>query len=39
LSLVYVPAVYLVMDDLEQWLGRKLRRLFGISEPGAGLKH
>ena len=30
LSLVYVPAVYLVMDDLEGWLGRKLRSLFGV---------
>jgi multidrug efflux pump subunit AcrB len=39
LSLVYVPAVYVVMDDLEQWLGKKLRRLFGIGQPSASLKH
>jgi hydrophobe/amphiphile efflux-1 (HAE1) family protein len=39
LSLVYVPAVYVVMDDLEQWLGKKLRRLFGIGQPSASLEH
>ncbi|MBB4362510.1 HAE1 family hydrophobic/amphiphilic exporter-1 [Bradyrhizobium sp. CIR18] len=28
LSLVYVPAFYTVMDDLERWVGRSLRRSF-----------
>ena len=27
LSLVYVPAVYLVMDDFERWVGARLRHL------------
>jgi HAE1 family hydrophobic/amphiphilic exporter-1 len=33
LSLVYVPAVFIVMDDLEHWLGAKLRRLVGTAAP------
>lgn len=33
LSLVYVPAVFTVMDDLEAWLARTLGRAFGIAEP------
>ncbi len=28
LSLVYVPAVFTVMDDVEAWIGRTLTRLF-----------
>lgn len=30
LSLVYVPAVFTVMDDLEAWLGDKLSHVFGV---------
>ena len=33
LSLVYVPAVFTVMDDLETWFGRILGRAFGIQHP------
>jgi len=41
LSLVYVPAVFTVMDDLEAWLGRYLSRVFMnnrqvVSAPQAG---
>lgn len=31
LSLVYVPAVFTVMDDLEAWLARILGRVIGIT--------
>ncbi len=31
LSLIYVPAVFTVMDDLENWLGFKCRRLLSNS--------
>jgi len=36
LSLVYVPAVFTVMDDLEAWLGDRLRALFGLSGVATG---
>jgi hydrophobe/amphiphile efflux-1 (HAE1) family protein len=36
LSLVYVPVVFTVMDDLQGWLGRILRRLLVRDEPAAG---
>ena len=32
LSLVYVPAVYLVMDDFERWVGARLRHLVGRAD-------
>jgi len=33
LSLVYVPVVFTVMDDLQRWLGRMLGRLLVRDEP------
>jgi len=35
LSLVYVPAVFTVMDDLEIWLGRVLRWIFRLDAAAA----
>jgi HAE1 family hydrophobic/amphiphilic exporter-1 len=32
LSLLYVPAVYLLVDDLESWIGRHLRRLLQLGD-------
>jgi multidrug efflux pump subunit AcrB len=32
LSLLYVPAIYLLIDDLEQWMGRHLGRFLNVGD-------
>ncbi|SIL22655.1 Uncharacterised protein [Mycobacteroides abscessus subsp. abscessus] len=33
LSLLVVPAVFTYVDDIEQWIGRTVRRIRGLPDP------